>query len=77
MSRQTEGKVMLQMVLSDGTQVTLRTSQPLTTITMEELLAYLAVYEWILRRRAAQEASHQIASSVLSWWSRSQKEQRA
>lgn len=77
MSKLTEGKVMLQMVLSDGTQVTLRTSQPLTTVTMEELLAYLAVYEWILRRRSAQEASNRFASSILSWWSTQQKEQRA
>lgn len=76
MSKTSEGKVMLQMVLSDGTQVTLRTSQPLTTTTMEELLAYLAVYEWILRRRSAQEASNRLTSSILSWWGAQQKEQR-
>lgn len=68
MSRQAEGKVMLQMVLSDGTQATLRTSQPLTITTMEELLAYLAVYERILRRREARERGQALALSVISWW---------
>jgi len=76
MSKQSEGKVMLQMVLSDGTQVTLRTSQPLTVVTMEELLAYLAVYEWILRRKTAREMSNQLTSSILSWWNGQKGEQR-
>jgi hypothetical protein len=76
MSKLTEGKVMLQMVLSDGTQVTLRTSQQMTTVTMEELLAYLAVYAWVLRRRSAREVSNELASSALSWWRNALGEQR-
>ena len=68
MSRRSEGDVMLQIPLSDGTQATLRATQQLTTTTIAELLAYLMVYEWVLRRNEMKEVHRSLASSVSAWW---------
>ena len=60
--------MVLQVTLSDGAEVTIRSSRPLTTSTLEELLAHLAVYEWIVRRREARERGQALALSIVSWW---------
>ena len=65
-------KTVMQVVLSDGTEVTLRANQPLTASSIEELqahlMAYLSVCEWVLRRREAQQKGVQLFSSLFSWW---------
>lgn len=60
--------LVLRVELSDGAQVTIHASRPLTTITLEELLAHLAVYEWIVRRREARDKNQALALSIVSWW---------
>ena len=73
MSKQTGRRVVMQVVLSDGTEVTLRASQPLLTASSVEelqahLMAYLSVCEWVLRRREAKRRGEELAASIFSWW---------
>lgn len=61
-------KPVLQITLSDGAEVVIRSSQPLTADTLEELRAHLAICEWGARRREAQERGQALTLSLLSWW---------